>query len=384
MKKIFINSMSRTGTSLLYQLLYGHQELAFFPPRIQFACSSPAGFPYILDEHISNDDFINILIGKTTIAVNTTETTRWHNIDIVPIRKALGDDCMHRLITRFKQIHTAGIGKNNVAFGVETYIETLYSALSLESEFSDPRKKGLVLHDDHLYVLGVNRIADHDPTSYFVQTVRHPLDLVASRKNMLVYHLGENRHPSEYELKREVIEAETIRAVWSLIASALNRETSGGNYTVLAFEHLRTEAREKAMRLLSDRLELNWTEALLEEHTGSNEKWCNELVFAGSTLNYLTKGKENTRVGAAKSVLTKVEQEYVTNIISDANIDDLFSTEPLHFENKIADSVESLASLHKTLRKWKNDYHSDKFFEIWDDYSALNYGMSRATESFNI
>ena len=44
-KFIFINSMSRTGTSLLYQLLYNHSSIYFPPFKIQFVCSEPIGFP---------------------------------------------------------------------------------------------------------------------------------------------------------------------------------------------------------------------------------------------------------------------------------------------------------------------------------------------------
>lgn len=58
---LYINSMSRTGTSLLYQLLYGHPEIHFPPFRIQFACSEPLGFP-MASEAKSKDNFVNQLI----------------------------------------------------------------------------------------------------------------------------------------------------------------------------------------------------------------------------------------------------------------------------------------------------------------------------------
>ena len=73
MKFLFINSMSRTGTSLLYQLLYGHSKIYFAPYRIQFVCSKPFGFPLMP----CNNDFLTTLMRKTTIIHKAGD---WPNI----------------------------------------------------------------------------------------------------------------------------------------------------------------------------------------------------------------------------------------------------------------------------------------------------------------
>ena len=73
--------MSRTGTSLLYQLLFGHPDIFFPPYRIQIACSSPLGFP--LKASLENTSTFNSIIEKkTTIPIDINKLTDWSNINI--------------------------------------------------------------------------------------------------------------------------------------------------------------------------------------------------------------------------------------------------------------------------------------------------------------
>ena len=83
---LYINSMSRSGTSLLYQLLYGHPDIHFPPFRIQFACSKPLGFP-IANVANSRQEFAKLLLGKTTTPLNLSSDTNWSNIDIQSLEK---------------------------------------------------------------------------------------------------------------------------------------------------------------------------------------------------------------------------------------------------------------------------------------------------------
>jgi hypothetical protein len=83
---LYINSMFRTGTSLLYQLLYVLSEIHFPPFRIQFACSKPLGFP-IESNATSKEEFVSLLLRKTTTPLNLSKETDWSNIDIQSLDK---------------------------------------------------------------------------------------------------------------------------------------------------------------------------------------------------------------------------------------------------------------------------------------------------------
>ena len=135
-----LNSMSRTGTSLLYQLLYGSCDILFLPYRIQFVCSQPYGFPII--EDLDDQEFVDILLNKTTMPYGANSKISWSNLTITPIKAQLNDKDVLK-------IQSLGRMYKDIP-PLERAIEILnnyYSVIRKDEKY-------ICVHDDHSYVLG--------------------------------------------------------------------------------------------------------------------------------------------------------------------------------------------------------------------------------------
>ncbi|MDE5591712.1 MAG: hypothetical protein K2I63_01975, partial [Helicobacter sp.] len=186
-KYLFIDSMSRTGTSLLYQRLFGHQEIYFAPFRIQFVCSRPFGFPLNVAT-MDEETFFYTLMHKTTIV---DKKGLWPDITTESLAKLFPDK----------------LDPKNLVLGdtpLESAIKTVHNILELEFPTTTHY---YCLHDDHSYMLGSEEFLQYD--CKILTTLRNPIDMIASKKNMLVMYVYGQKNPHNFLLKKQVLRDDT-------------------------------------------------------------------------------------------------------------------------------------------------------------------------------
>tara|TARA_Y100001934_G_C12366815_1_gene783981 strand:- start:295 stop:1401 length:1107 start_codon:yes stop_codon:yes gene_type:complete len=368
MKKfIFINSMSRTGTSLLYQLLYGHPGIFHPPFRIQYACSKPVGFPAVgFDD---SDMFCERLLSKTTTPFGASGSTEWSELKMV----SLGEQCSDNL-SKAKNLFSS---YPEAGQGFMTSLRVLNDLLALSPDLDSY----YCLQEDHAYVLGSKWIEGIDIK--YLTTLRSPFDMLASKKNMLLFHLHGTASPTEYCMNQVALERELVRALFSWCVASYEFSKNKSFYPVL-FEHLKGEHRSASLRLLMTHLGLDYHCAIESDSNQLEDgKLYNELLYTGSSLGKITGGKSSKTVGASKVSLSQQERDYICDLVDIEKLAPLLSSTPSFF-NEEFDSFwkESFLSDIPALARWMEMYVSGQHVSVFEDYSSYNYGGSNAESAF--
>ncbi|AWI33524.1 sulfotransferase domain-containing protein [Helicobacter apodemus] len=347
MKYLFIDSMSRTGTSLLYQLLFGHKEIYFAPFRIQFVCSKPFGFP-LNAARMDKENFFHALMHKTTI------------ID----KKGLWPDITTETLAK---LFPHKLDPKNLILGdtpLESAIKTIHHLLDLEF----PEKTSYYcLHDDHSYMLGSQVFLQYD--CKILTTLRNPIDMIASKKNMLVMYVYGQKNPHNFSLKKRVLRDEALRAVFSWWVASYEREKK---YPIIFSALKNKQTRPKEMQKVAEYLNISYDSVLESEAVEINkEGYYNELLANGSsisTIEYLSRGEIKQQISNKSDSLTLEELKYLQEILSN-------EVEFL--------SLDSWRVLQDTrLEAWIKSYQTKKTEELFMQYSALNYGRANAKDAF--
>lgn len=386
-KFIFLNPMSRNGTSLIYQLLYNHEEICFPPFRIQIGCSSPVGWPFIGLKEIKVEDFYQQLIEKTTIPFNVSKNTEWYNIKInylsnVKIKELA--ELKNNFLENAKKTCRI-VNANNFPKLFILFIETLLFTISKEDIYNFKKAKYILVFDDHIYNLGCDSFSENYPDSHFIQTIRNSKDIVSSRKNMLLWHNNFEGDPSTLTLKKEVLVAELRRTIWNFILAHLNHEKFKTNYHVLKFENLKSSDRLKCMKVLATKLKISFNDNLVLETKKSATLFANELLYADSSLKKITAGKSSKKVNSHKVSLNDKEIRVLDDFMKNftgyfrekIKHDDLTAKLQIYFEQ----NLQNIKS-DKILSNWLELYMSNNYKELFIEYSKLNYGGSKARKAF--
>jgi hypothetical protein len=368
MKKcIFINSASRTGTSLLYQLLYGHPLIYQPPYRIQFACSKPIGFPAC--DYDSPDVFCENLLRKTTTPFGASSGTNWSELKMVSLLDQSSSN-----LDKAKNILTS-LPKEDQGF--LSALKVLNAMLDLTPNI----ESYFCLQEDHAYVLGSKWIEGTEIK--YLTTLRSPFDMLASKKNMLLFHLHGTASPTEYCMNQVALERELVRALFSWCVASYEFSKNKSFYPVL-FEHLKGEHRSASLSLLMTHLGLDHHCAIESDSNQLEDgKLYNELLYTGSSLGKITGGKSSKTVGANKVSLSQQERDYICNLVDIEKLAPLLSSTPSVFNEKF-DSFwqESFLSDIPALARWMEMYVSGQHVRVFEDYSSYNYGGSNAEDAF--
>jgi hypothetical protein len=376
MKPLILNPMSRNGTSLVYQLLYGHPEILFVPQRCKIGCSDPGGYPFFGFNQCSLSEFVHILTEKTTIPVDIDKNTAWNNIDIKNMSDVIEAEEIEGLFIRNHKYDRKMVVTEDIVGRLFT--EFMLFVSSLFGVNSSDDAKYFLFHDDHIYVFGVASFIRHFGDAHFLQVIRDPFDVVASRKNMLVFHSGERKSASEFFLRKEVVVSETIRAVWNYVAAYLNFLDAKNRYHILKFEALRSDERSSAMAYLCDQLLIEWDDLLLTDDVGFDMVGHgNELLCAGSTASFLTNGKSDKRVGSHKESLTGKEMEWVRSIITEDELIQVRNASHLDIGRALQEFYNLIRSKNiPQINTWLAMYSNGEFEKLWASYSKLNFGAA--------
>lgn len=364
MKYLFLNSMSRTGGSLLYGLLYGHPDIYPAPYRIQFVCTPPFGFP-LNGSCADKAAFFDTLLTKTTIV---DKKGQWPDITTDSIKNLFPQCNLAYLIE----------GGNPL----ESAVLSLHNILGL----ARPHGKYYLLYDDHSYMLGSRLFARFSPK--ILTTIRHPFDMIASKKNMLTLYVYGQQDPQQFQLKAEVLYKECLRACFCWWVASYEYAEYG--IVPALFSLLKSkDSRESMICALMRYLELEFNPVVLDEHTPLQPSTHhNELLANGSSINsiaYLTKGRKTDNTKAQSLSLNDAEKAYLTRFVDPQIFTDMGTSVDFFLAH--------FATFHKNLclndetgifAQWQESYRAQRFDELFMQYSAFNFGRVNAHLAFEV
>ncbi len=384
---LILNPMSRNGTSLIYQLLYNHSEICFFPARIQIGCSDPAGWPFIEFNSEKTEDFFDKLVRKTTIPFNLDNDTIWYNLNIDLVENVQSINLKKIKSEFLKKAKNLGdvVNFQNLKIFINLFIETFIFSISEKNNYNLNESKYTLLHDDHLYNFGVEPFLNLYPRAHFLHIVRNSKDIIASRKNMLLHHNKFTGNPSLLKLKDTVLISELRRTIWNFIAAHLNHKKNKSNYHLMKFENLRGPERGTIMKNLSLKLGITYDDNLIHETKKTETLFTNELLFADSSLNKITGGKLSKKINSFRVSLNNKELSVIDKFIE--NFTGYFSENIVH--NQLINELDYYYEYNyenimkdKVLSNFLTLYNQKNYRKLFIEYSKLNYGGSMAYKSF--
>lgn len=371
MKYVVINSMSRNGTSLLYQLLLGHPELSFYPSRIEFACSSPRGWPFYNETDEDANEYVQKMISKHFNDIGTA----WNNI----VHTSLHNDKSFNTQDFINNFLTFNNNSNDRKQFFNSFIKSYYKGKNCEyGEIT-------VLQEDHLFNFSPKDFVETLDDVLFIQTIRNLRDVVASRKNMLLFHNKFQGDPKLKTLNPNVVKEEATRWIWSLIASYLSHQNYKENYLVVKFETLKQNPLND-MKKVAEYIDIKFEDILTQEtRENKNLENGNGLTMVDSSLKYVTKNKHKRTINSFEISLNEEELSLLKEIEDEYNLHELYNSDEDNFMKNlfifIENNFEKFEKNHH-LSKWIKDYKNEKFNDIMDSYSLLNHGQEQASNSF--
>lgn len=382
MRPIFLNSMSRNGTSYLFQLLAGHQDLFLYPARVLIGCARPRGWPFFGAWEMDLDEFVSRLADRHIVYLpDSGGVLRSHKImestQIEADRLRAEVALRARLLGR--RVDDAG-----AAVFFSLFAESLIASYGSGAEASYHRSRFTVFQDDHLFNLGSRPLARHYPDAFVIQTIRNLHDVVASRKKLLLYLAGFRGDPRSVRMSQDALKAESIRWVWSVIAAHLNASTLPDRALLLSFERVKRDT-ERQMRWLCDRIGIDFCPSLLIEKASADGVLAkNSLLEVRSTLGQLTGGRQ---VGVVDTYLqTLSEQELRTAEVIHEGLDPMVAeADGGDMPVAVADFVarnRSFIESREPLARWYDYYRDGLHDRLLEEYSGYNFGLPELGRAF--
>lgn len=264
-------------------------------------------------------------------------------------------------------------------------VDLLDSLNILDMFFRDPTDhfEYICLHDDHAYAIGAETLNTHG-VSKVLTTIRHPVDMVASKKNLLLAHRKQSGDPRLHEMRFGALETEMQRALYSLFVASYQYPSSTIAFPV-AFEHLRGDAREEVTPRICEHLEIPFRDSLNTDRVALRRDGTeNELLFAGSSLAHLTSGGSSRAVGNRHLCLSDAEITFIQDRFDTQVFDELFSAAVSDFYALLPDIWRKLLVPDQPhLMSWAKEFMAGDYESAFKEYSARNFGRSNANEAFH-
>ena len=372
--------MSRNGSSLIYQILFGHPQLTFYPGRITFICSNEQGWPFV--NHSNNiKNVIREILEKHSIY----EGNQWHTLKLKNIRLAsslnfsklkekIEDGIKHVSLKDFKSIYN---------FVTDKYI----TEMILGGYHFNKKASYCVFQEDYLFLIPPSKINIKLGESYHIQTIRNLNDVIASRKNMLLHHVNFYGDPKDRTLRKRVIENEILRWLWSVISAVFNSKDTPSNYFVLPFEGLKHNASAILDNLLKT-FHLEYDKCFEYETSFDKNYLCGDVAMlkVAPSIAKITKNRVQKTVNSYIHSLNDAEKNYMSELFRIFNNEDIdlnyydcnFQSDLEKFVSKNLENFEKIPFIKtcfnlKKLGKYKN---------IIKLYSKLNHGNKEAHVAF--
>lgn len=382
MTPIFLNAMSRNGTSYLFQLLAGHESLFLYPARILIACARPRGWPFFGTWDMTVDEFAARLADRHLVYLYD-DAADPHTFRILESGEIDADRFRAEFQARARALGPR-VDSDSVRGSFTAFTESLIAAYGPEAQAAYGSSRYTVFQDDHLFNLGIAPLARAFPDSFAIQIIRNLHDVLASRKKLLLVLAGFRGDPRRVRMSGEALEAEAIRWVWSVIAAQRNGNAYPDRSLTLSFERTKRDT-EAQMRWLCSRLGIEFRPLLLEEKSSAAGVFTrNSLLESRSTLGQLTDGQRVSVIRSFPEVLSDGEQREISQICKGLDWQ-LPEADGATMPDALADFVAKNAAFIQSkppLQTWL-DYHQQGLHDrLLEEYSAYNFGLPELTRAF--
>lgn len=372
-------TMSRNGGTLVCQLLEGHPQIFFPPFHFNVAIDDPKCWPLTGLSQMNVEEFAERILRKCSV---------WQGSDwFDAINQPLGQDprFLSKLLnfSVLRKVCGGVVNEDNFEVAMYTLFEDLLAIFGETYQQECLDAQYFFLDADHSFNCGVRDSQNRFRGMTFVQSIRNVYDVVASRKNMLLHHNSLSGDPRDFTLRREVVEAEVTRWIWSVMTAIRHMREAPNQCLTIQFESLHRN-RNAVMRQAAAFLDINFESSLLiegrtQEESSDNK---NSRFMSGSSLLRITGGSKSRVVGSAVETLNEQEWAHANNLIGQSDLEWPDIIDVFGFESYLVELG------HSQISNWLRNQHISLMVKqrscrrVMEIYSSMNYGRSEAAHAF--
>ncbi len=365
---LYLNGMSRNGTSLVYQLLNSNINLLFLPGRITFVCSDPKLHPLGKDFD-SASDFFNCVMGK----MKSYEGDDWQGSKLMDCQKIKGFE-LQKLKNNFVKSYKEPFNNKDKKSAFDSLINSFISHREDHGFYINYEAHLTVLQEDHAFLIPPSmHYCLFGEDIIFVQVIRNIFDILASRKNMLLTHLKYHGDPRKKTLNASAIKNEITRAVWSYYCAYVNK-LEHKQYHLLSYESLKKDSKKLIKQFLV-KIGISDKEIRLPKGKRIGDP---VLLKVNSSFAHVSNQRPKF-IDVYKKTLNKDEIKYAQAQLP--GIENLCSE--VIFTKNFGNYITSVVNKNPVLSDWRMMKNQKNGIEtICKHYSLMNFGASNAKNAF--
>ena len=126
-------------------------------------------------------------------------------------------------------------------------------------------------------------------------------------------------------MNKEALQKELTRALFSWLVASYEYSERRAYYPV--YSSTSKGSRCETMRRLCEHVDISFDNCLeTDKNLKVDDKICNELICAGSSLRQLTKGKSTQTVGSSRFSLSDKEKNWITSLFDFSGINSILNS----------------------------------------------------------
>lgn len=372
-------TMSRNGGTLICQLLEGHPQIFFPPFYFDVAISDPKCWPFAGIGQMSAEEFAEKIIRKCS----AWQGSAWYDAENLPLKH----DPRFRVelldVPILREVSGGLVDDKNLEVALLSLFEDLVVIYGEAYQQACADAEYFVLDADHSFNCGVQHSQSRFRGMSFLQSIRNVFDVVASRKNMLLHHNGVFGNPRDFTLRKEVVEAEVTRWIWSVMSAVKHIDEAPGRCLTVQFESLHRN-RSLVMRQVAAFLGIDYNPSLLVEglkHVNSIDGKDSQFLSSSSLLR-LTRGSKSSVVGSAHDTLNTQEWEHASTVLGQGVLNWPEVIDASGFKDYLHELGQSQMNNWLQNQRIALMAKQSNCRRVMEIYSSMNFGRREAARAF--
>ncbi|BDQ34707.1 hypothetical protein [Pseudodesulfovibrio portus] len=379
-KKILLQGMSRNGNSLVYQSLMSNEAFALYPGRIPFPFPPRRFWPAFGYEPETAANLFDLFTEEQYVfAGDCWEESRSFSMSKTDV---LDTQAMKEAFCGTFSSPEEIISPEKLPTAFSAFTQVFFDASKEQRGFGySPNAQYLLMDSDMSFNCSpkaFQRALGDDTT--FIQIIRNFPDVLASRKNLLLFHDGFRGDPTEKTLRFNIIHAEFIRWVWSLAACRINHGQAPDSYIPIHFESM-LKNRKLVVSWLCDRLGVPFVESMLDSERSQPNNYLKKhgKTLPFNTLKAVSGDASVKRTGTGGMTFNDREKDFIASMLDGFDFSPFDSLDRTDFSEGVSLFCERNSRYIEEeflLRRWARLHADLDHPQVMEEFSHYHFGSA--------
>ncbi|MGL1863443.1 MAG: hypothetical protein OCC46_13035 [Pseudodesulfovibrio sp.] len=378
-KKILLHGMSRNGNSLIYQTFMSNDAFALYPGRMPFPFPPRRFWPAFGYTPLSAENYFETMTQEQYV-FSGDSWAKSRSCRLSETGELNAQQIKIKFLARFETPNTI-ISQEMLPETTHAFMEEFFAA-NLGRGFSFAETAQYLLMDSDMSFNCSPRSfsAILGPQATYIQIIRKFHDVLASRKNLLLFYRGFRGNPAEKTLRINIIHSEFLRWLWSLVACRLNNAQAPAHYIPIHFESM-LKNRKPVVEWLCKRLDVPFASDMLDSEKSHPNNYTKKhgKTLPFNTLGAVTGNAKVDRVGTRKQTFNETENDFITSMVEDYDLTVFDKQDWTDFSEGVELFNQSNAiklSNEFLLNRWKNLHKKQLHPQVMAEFSDYHFGSA--------